>query len=58
MSNGVKLRWAVNCTQWTPTQHEWLTALGCLQGEEVERVDRFMYQRDCKLALVSGHLIW
>ncbi|XP_064381844.1 L-aminoadipate-semialdehyde dehydrogenase-phosphopantetheinyl transferase-like isoform X2 [Halichondria panicea] len=57
MSNGVRLRWAVNCTQWSPTRHEWLAALGCLQGEEVERVGSFVYQKDCKLALVGRLLI-
>lgn len=52
-----QLRWAVNCTTWIPCKQEWLYAVACIQQEEIERIKRFVFRRDTKLALVGRLLI-
>ena len=32
---------------------EWLYAVACIQQEEIERIKRFVFRSDTKLALVS-----
>lgn len=46
----------VNCSSWLPHRHEWCTAMAAVQAEERERINKFFFQRDAKLALVSNRL--
>lgn len=46
-------RWAFNAATWHPTQDEFALALSCVQPEEQERISRFVFQRDAKLALAG-----
>lgn len=43
----------VNCSSWLPHRHEWCAAMAAVQAEERERINKFFFQRDAKLALVS-----
>lgn len=55
--NGI-LRWFVNTAAWNPTRTEWVVAMrlvGC--DEERNRINRFVYKRDAKHALVGRLLI-
>lgn len=51
------LRWAVNSTAWAPTVDDLAFALACVQPEERDRIGRFYFQRDAKLALL-GTCLW
>ena len=63
------LRWAVNSSNWKPTasvsrynhsalailicSQEWCTAMSCVQDEERERINKFVFAQDATHALVS-----
>jgi len=46
------LRWAFNCKLWKPTAAEWLQANRCIQGEEMQRIERFVFQSPAISAMV------
>lgn len=50
-------RWAVNVARWIPTQSEWLAAAATVQPEEKERIGRFVFATDAKLAMAGRLLI-
>ena len=47
------LRWALNCTKWSPTKTQWLKANGCIQGEELQRIEKFVFQQPAISSMVS-----
>lgn len=47
-------RWFVNCSGWVPSQADWCAAMASIQAEERERISKFMFQKDAKMALVSA----
>ena len=63
------LRWAVNCSLWKPTAsvcinkekhlnvacflQEWIRAMSCVQEEEKDRINQFVFVEDATQALVS-----
>lgn len=52
------LRWAVNTNAWHPTRHEWVTAMRLVGNEEEKlRINRFVFKKDAKHALVGRLLI-
>ena len=71
-----RLRWAVKSSSWIPTKQvrsdllnlyyqclvlqEWVDGLSVLQPEEVDRVGKFVFQKDAKFALVGlvPNLLW
>ncbi|XP_064482227.1 L-aminoadipate-semialdehyde dehydrogenase-phosphopantetheinyl transferase-like isoform X2 [Ornithodoros turicata] len=50
------VRWAFNCSKWTPTREEWLLASRCIQAEEKDRIGLFYFARDAK-ASMAGRLL-
>ena len=46
------LRWAFNCKQWKPTASEWLHANRCIQREEIQRIEQFVFQEPAISSLV------
>ncbi|CAF1137985.1 unnamed protein product [Rotaria sordida] len=50
-------RYYINCNNWKPTRDEWIYATRCIIKTEVERIDRFIFQRDAKFALAGQLLI-
>ncbi|CAF0889889.1 unnamed protein product [Adineta steineri] len=50
-------RFYINCNNWTPTREEWIHATRCITQTELERIDKFMFQRDAKFALAGQLLI-
>ncbi len=52
------LRWAVNTAAWSPSRTEWVTAMRLVDSdEERQRINRFVFKRDAKHALVGRLLI-
>lgn len=51
-------RWAVRVSGWTPTREQWLRAAASVAPEERERIGRFMFATDAKLAMagLSGYV--
>jgi 4'-phosphopantetheinyl transferase len=49
-------RYYVNCNNWNPTQEQWTYATRCITKTELERIDKFVFQRDAKFAL-GGQLL-
>ena len=47
------LRWAFNIRTWHPSADEWQLALSLLPPEDAERVERFKFEKDKKLAMGS-----
>ena len=47
------LRWALNIRTWHPSADEWQLALSLLPPEDAERVERFKFEKDKKLAMGS-----
>ncbi|XP_025084968.1 L-aminoadipate-semialdehyde dehydrogenase-phosphopantetheinyl transferase-like isoform X2 [Pomacea canaliculata] len=56
-SSRESLRIAVKAKTWSPSQYEWLLAAQCIQPEEKERIGRFFFKKDAKLAVVGRLLI-
>jgi len=48
----VGLRWAFKFGCWKPTAQEWMSMIAAVQMEERDRINRFVFQRDAKAALV------
>ena len=46
-------RWAVRVSGWTPTREQWLRAAASVAPEERERIGRFMFATDAKLAMAG-----
>lgn len=55
MSQG-GVRWAFNIKEWNPSASEFSHAISCVQPEEKDRLDRFVFRRDVKASL-SGRLL-
>lgn len=58
--NGLKggLRWAVNTSTWNPSRTEWVFAMKLVgSDEERARINRFVYKKDAKHALIGRLLI-
>ncbi|KAK6172475.1 hypothetical protein SNE40_016115 [Patella caerulea] len=51
------LRLAVKSQAWQPTQSEWMLAAQCVQSEEKARIGKFVFQKDCKSAMIGRLLI-
>lgn len=51
------VRWAFNARAWKPTREEWLYALQCIQPEEKERIQKFVFTRDAKASLIGRLLL-
>ena len=54
--NGL-VRWAFNSELWRPSDEEWKRLLDAVQPEERARINRFVFKKDAKLALVGRILI-
>eukprot|EP01052_Picozoa_sp_SAG31_P032753 SAG31_NODE_3624_length_4058_cov_2.587270_2_plen_194_part_00 len=52
-SNRFCVRWALNIRNWQPTDKEWQFVLSLLPAHEQERVQKFRFPKDQKLALGS-----
>jgi len=50
-------RFYVNCNTWEPTRDQWIYATRCITKTELERIDKFIFQRDAKFALAGQLLI-
>lgn len=50
-------RFYINCNNWTPTREEWLLGTRCITKTELQRIDKFVFQRDAKFALAGQLLI-
>jgi 4'-phosphopantetheinyl transferase len=50
-------RYYINCNNWNPTQDQWIYATRCITKIELERIDKFVFQRDAKFALAGQLLI-
>ena len=50
-------RFYINCNTWKPTHDEWIYATRCITKTELERIDKFVFQRDAKFALAGQLLI-
>ncbi|CAF0739161.1 unnamed protein product [Didymodactylos carnosus] len=50
-------RFYINCHLWRPTIDEWLCSVRCVPNSEIQRIDRFVFQRDAKFALAGQLLI-
>jgi len=50
-------RFYFNSEKWNPTREQWLAATRCITTKELERIHRFVFQRDAKSALVGQLLI-
>ncbi|CAG8444391.1 2282_t:CDS:2 [Cetraspora pellucida] len=46
-------RWALNVQDWNPSDEQYKKALLCIQPEERDRIERFKFFSDSKLALVG-----
>ncbi|XP_046386724.1 L-aminoadipate-semialdehyde dehydrogenase-phosphopantetheinyl transferase [Ischnura elegans] len=54
VSNGVvSVRWAFDFASWKPTESEIVKVFRCIQGEEKERIGRFVYKKDAKASLIG-----
>ena len=51
------VRWAFCCGSWSPTRGEWTKAAAIVQSEEKERIGKFVFQKDAKLAMAGRLLI-
>jgi 4'-phosphopantetheinyl transferase len=51
------VRWYVNITKWRPTREEWLQLTSSIAREELERINKFVFQDDSKSSLMGCALI-
>ena len=51
------IRWFFNASKWSPSKEEWLLAVKCVQREELSRINRFVFKKDAKLALIGRLLL-
>ncbi|XP_073984271.1 L-aminoadipate-semialdehyde dehydrogenase-phosphopantetheinyl transferase [Rhodnius prolixus] len=47
------VRWVFDCASWKPTYSDLLFATSCIQHEEKERIDKFVFQKDVKSSLIG-----
>ena len=50
-------RYYINCENWNPTHDQWIGGTRCITKEELEAVNKFIFQRDAKFSLASKLLI-
>jgi len=50
----VGVRLAFRCGVWKPTSAEWTLAMSCIQPEERLRIQRFVFRKHTRSALVSS----
>jgi phosphopantetheinyl transferase len=50
-------RFYINCNNWNPTRDQWIYSTRCIINTEIERIDKFVFQRDAKFALAGQVLI-
>ncbi|KAI5625455.1 L-aminoadipate-semialdehyde dehydrogenase-phosphopantetheinyl transferase [Silurus asotus] len=50
-------RWAFRFGAWSPSRAEWMLAARCVQPEERERINQFMFTKDAKAAMAGRLLI-
>lgn len=52
------IRWFVNTTHWNPTRSEWVIAMRLVgNDEERERINKFVFKKDAKHAIIGRLLI-
>lgn len=51
------VKWYFNVTKWKPIRHEWLRLISSEADEEIQRINKFVYQDDAKTALVGRAMI-
>lgn len=51
------VRWAFNWKEWNPSEKEFSHAISCVQLEEKERLDRFVFRKDVRASLVGRLLM-
>lgn len=51
------IKWAFNFRSWQPTRSEWIFCGQCVQNEEKERIQRFVFKKDAKAAMAGRLLI-
>uniref|UniRef100_A0A0B7AFW6 L-aminoadipate-semialdehyde dehydrogenase-phosphopantetheinyl transferase n=1 Tax=Arion vulgaris TaxID=1028688 RepID=A0A0B7AFW6_9EUPU len=56
MFSSRSVRLAVKARIWNPTQNEWKHAAQCIQIEEKDRIGKFIFKKDAKLAM-AGRLL-
>lgn len=49
--------WYFNVQRWRPTRQEWLKLTSSIDRDEVDRINKFVYQEDAKSSLVGCALI-
>lgn len=47
------VKWAFNFRAWQPTRSEWMFCGQCIQSEEKDRIQRFVFKKDAKAAMVG-----
>lgn len=47
------IRWAFNWREWNPSEKDFAYAISCVQLEEKERLDRFVFRKDVRASLVG-----
>lgn len=47
------IKWAFNFRAWQPTRSEWMFCGQCIQSEEKDRIQRFVFKKDAKAAMVG-----
>ncbi|XP_043250783.1 L-aminoadipate-semialdehyde dehydrogenase-phosphopantetheinyl transferase isoform X2 [Colletes gigas] len=47
------IRWAFNWKEWNPSEKDFAHAISCVQLEEKERLDRFVFRKDVRSSLVG-----
>jgi 4'-phosphopantetheinyl transferase len=51
------VRWYVNVARWKPTREEWLKLTSSIAKEELERINKFVFQDDSKSSIIGCALI-
>lgn len=51
------VKWYVNVKKWIPTREEWVKLAACIPKDELDRVNKFVFQEDSKSSLVGQVLI-
>lgn len=51
------VRWYVNISKWTPKRDEWLKLTSCINRDEVDRINRYVFRDDSKASLIGCALI-
>ncbi|XP_048774505.2 L-aminoadipate-semialdehyde dehydrogenase-phosphopantetheinyl transferase-like [Ostrea edulis] len=51
------IKWAFNFRAWQPSKSEWMLCGQCIQSEEKDRIQRFVFKKDAKAAMAGRLLI-